>query len=268
MHSRARRGARIWFLAGAALILVFGSVRGQETPLMKSATQPSRGTFLLKSQARGYHGSTATANQLSLPFSISTGVARGHSLALDGGGNFSRTGSGLSDATISWKWRFHSSDHGVISTSRTALMIGLQVPSGCGGWGTGSFNPSLGIAHTSIIGRLGIGAAIEYKFNTGHGAKYDLTGMDSSHDAISLGIASMWRVHPKSYAGTSGGALYLGVEGEVVQGGAGSSARIGPSLMYEAETWVFECGYQFYPLNSGDMEPVQGMAFTGFRFFF
>lgn len=256
----------------ASTFYLFGfevrSGHAQETPLLDSATQPSKGTFLLRQQVRGYYGSGDFANQLSLPFSVATGVARAHSVGVDGAGNFSRLGSGLSDITLSWKWRFHSHNFGPISTSRTALITGLQVPTGTGGWGTGSFNPSLGLAHTSIIGRLGLGATVEYKFNTGSGAEYDITGMDSSSDAVSVGASALWRLSPVTYTSTTKGAWYAGLEGEVIQGVGGAMGRLGPSLMYEAEIWVMEAGYQFYPLSTGGMAKIDGMIFAGMRFFF
>lgn len=255
--------------AGIALSPLAGrEARGQETPLLDSATQPSRGTLLLRQQVRGYYGSGSGANQLSLPFTAATGVARAHSVTVAGAGNFGRAGAGLSDVTLSWKWRFHSHNFGPVNTSRTALIAGLQIPSGTGGWETGSFNPSLGLAHTSILGRLGLGASVEYKFNTGEGAEYDITGMDSGHDAVAVGGSAMWRVAPASYGSGTKGAWYAGVEGEVVQGGGGSMGRVGPSMMYEAETWVIEAGYQFYPFSTGEMIQVDGMVFAGVRLFF
>ncbi len=251
------------------LVTLFPAVsQAQETPLLNSATQPSKGTLLFKQQARVYYGSGSDANQLVLPFSAATGIARGHSLSLSGAGNFDREASGLSDITVAWKWRFQSHNFGPISTTRTALLAGLQIPSGSGGWGTGSFNPSLGLAHTSILGRLGLGIALEYKFNTGQGADRDITGMNSGQNALAIGASAMWRIAPAIYTASTRGAWYLGVEGETVQSADGVSGRLGPSLMYEAETWVFEAGYQLYPINTGEMKDVEGMFFAGFRLFF
>jgi len=240
----------------------------QEAPLTASATQPSKGTFLIKQQVRYYYGQEPENNQLSIPFSISTGVERSHSFSVTGSGNFSEAGEGLSDISLFWKWRFHSKDINALDTSRTALIAGIQIPSGTGGWGTGSFNPSIGLAHTSILGRLGLGAGIEYKINTGSGAEYDVSGVNSSYDALSGVLSVLWRVAPASYTSQTKGAWYAGFEGEAIQSGPGTSIRIGPAVMYEADIWVFEAGYQFYPVNTGQMDNINGMVFVGLRLFF
>lgn len=263
----------IWVVAGSrwavSVFLVFfcsGWIKAQETPLTPSATQPSQGTFLLRQQVRYYYG--GGTDQVSLPYSVSTGITRGHSLEISSAGNFTKRTAGVSDLSLVWKWRFHSFNQGPINTSRSALLMGVQVPSGSGGWGTGSFNPAIGISHTTIRGRVGLGGSIAYKFNTGSGAEYDVAGTNSQDDAFVLSGAVMWRVVPAEYTKDSKGVWYLGSEGEFVQSGSGTSIRLGQSLMYEAETWVFEAGCQIYPLNTGAMEDVGGMFFTGAGLFF
>jgi len=265
--------AKIWVKSELWLVIsaVFGGLCqgtawAQEAPLTPSATQPSRGTFFLRQQVRYYYG--VGVDQISLPCSVSTGIARGHSLEVSSAGNLKENTAGVSDVSLMWKWRFYSFSQGPIDTSRTAMLMGIQLPSGSGGWGTGSFNPSVGVSHTTIRGRVGLGGSVAYKFNTGEGAEYDVSGTNSDSDALILNGAMMWRMAPAEYTKDTKGAWYFGPEGEVVQSGSGTSVRIGPSLMHEAETWVFEAGYQIYPLNTGAMEDVDGMFFAGVRIFF
>lgn len=241
---------------------------GQEALLGPSATQPSPQTLLYRQQARYYYGKDANNNQLALPVSISLGVIKAHSVSISTAGNFSNESSGLSDINISWKWRFHSKNTGPLNTSRTALISSLQIPTGGEGWSTQSFNPSLGIAHTSIIDRWGLGLFAEYKFNTGSGARYNITGLDSTYDTGVVGGSVLYRISPKKFKSDTRGALYGVVESQGVVNQAGASIQIGPGIMYEAETWVVELGWQFYPVSTGDMPQVSGMGIAGFRLFF
>jgi len=241
---------------------------GQEALLMPSATQPSPATVLLRQQVRMYYGSQAS-RQVSLPATASFGVAPGHSISVGTMANFSpSSASGLSDASLSWKWRVHSLDTGPVDTSRTAIIAGLQIPSGTTEWSTGSFNPSAGVVHTRIAGRMGLGASLEYKLNTGRGAANDITGTDGSTPATIASGSALWRVHPVKYTASTPGAWYAGLEGASVYSGPGFSVRLGPVLMFESSSWVIEAGWQIYPVNTGGMVPVRGMAVAGFRWFF
>lgn len=252
----------------ALILTVHGMGMGwtQEVLLMPSATQPSVGTFLVRSQLRWYQG--GGNDQLMTPFSISGGVAPKHSVGISGAGNFSQSDSGLSDLDLLWKWRFFTKDSGPLDTSRTALLAGLQFPTGSGVWSTGSFNPSMGIAHTQVTGRLGLGFSGIYKLNTGNGAEVDVTGMDGEGSAWTIGSSATWRLKPGTYTSQTKGAMYISVEGAWAGLGEGNSIRIGPSLFYEVTTWVIEVGWQYYPLNTGDMLPFNSMGIVGLRFFF
>lgn len=240
---------------------------GQKALFMPSATQPSPQTFIAKSQIRWYQGAPSI-EQLMIPFSIAMGIAPRNSLEINSAGNFSRDSTGLSDINVAWKWRFRNVDTTALNTSRTALITSLQVPSGNEGWSTKSFNPSLGLAHTSIIDRLGLGASIEYKINTGSGARNNPTGMDGKENALNTSASIIWRLSPKKYTASTKGSWYLSAEGSWVVTESGSSIRMGPSLFYEATTWVWEIGWQAYPLNNGNMSKYQGMMASGVRIFF
>lgn len=261
-------GGRAGWVGVGCAVFLFGGVLsgwGQEVLLLPSATQPSAGTFLGRSQVRWYQGNY---DQISLPFSISGGIAPKHSASISGGGNFSRDGSGMSDLELGWKWRFLTRDSGALDTSRTALLAGVQFPTGTGDWTTGSFNPSLGIAHTKIAGRLGLGASGIYKLNTGRGAKINVDGMDGRGGAWTIGTSATWRLAPETYTAQTKGALYASIEGAWTGTGGGSSIRFGPSIFYEATTWVAEIGWQYYPLNTGNMLRLDSMGIVGLRFFF
>lgn len=242
-------------------------LNAQEVLFMPSATQPSPRTFVGRSQLRYYMGNSSN-EQLMIPFSIAGGIAPRHSLSLSSAGNFSNLGSGMSDLNISWKYRVINIDTSPINTSRTALLTSLQFPTGGSDWSTKSFNPSLGIAHTTIINRFGLGASAEYKFNTGDGAKYDPTGMDGKGDALNLSGSVTYRVYPEKYTAETKGAWYLSAEGAWTLSDGESSLRVGPSLFYEATTWVWEVGFQGYPINTGNMTKYNGMLATGFRVLF
>lgn len=252
---------------GLTLLILGSELNAQEVLFMPSATQPSPGTFVGRSQLRYYMGNSSD-NQLMIPFSIAGGIAPRHSLSLSSAGNFSNLSSGMSDLNISWKYRFLNIDTSPINTSRTALISSLQLPTGGSNWSTGSFNPLIGLAHTSIIDRFGLGASAEYKFNTGNGAKYNPTGMDGKGDALNLSGSVTYRLYPKKYTVDTKGAWYLSAEGAWTLSDSGSSLRVGPSLFYEATTWVWELGYQGYPINTGSMTKYNGMIASGFRILF
>jgi hypothetical protein len=242
-------------------------LKAQEVLFMHSATQPSPGTFIGRTQTR-YYMADDTNQQLMLPFSIAGGIAPRHSLSLSSAGNFSDLASGMSDIDISWKWRFKTVDTSPINTSRTALISSLQVPVMGSDWSTKSFNPSIAVAHTKIIDRFGLGASAEYKINTGQGAKYNPTGMNGVGNALNLSGSVTYRLFPEKYTATTKGAWYLSTEGAWVFSNGDSSIRIGPSLFYEATTWVWEIGFQGYPINTGQMTKYQGMLSSGLRILF
>lgn len=241
---------------------------GQEALLMPSATQPSPTTVLLRQQVRIYYGGS-DSRQVSIPATASMGIAPAHSISVGTMANFSESSaSGLSDASLSWKWRIHSLDTGPVDTARTAIVTGLQVPSGTDAWTTGSFNPYMGVVHTRIAGRLGVGMSLEYKLNTGRGADNDITGTDGSSPATIASSSAFWRIYPEKYTASTVGAWYAGMEGAGVYSGDGFSVRLGPVLMFESSSWVLEAGWQMYPVNTGGMVPVSGMVVAGFRWFF
>ncbi len=239
----------------------------QEVLLLPSATQPSPGTFLIRTQVRSYQG-PVYGNQIATPFSISMGVFPRHSLTISGAGNFSQAGGGMDDLDALWKWRFYTQDSGPLNTSRTALLTGVQLPTGTDAWSTGGVSPYAGVAHTEIVGRLGLGFASLYKLNTGKGARIDPSGTNSKGGAWQVGASAVWRLHPTTYTAHSTGALYTGLEGAWTGTDQGDSIRFGPILFYEASTWVLEVGWQYYPLNAGGMQLVESMGVVGFRVFF
>lgn len=263
------RLSRIASVSGAIFLMASGvTTSAQEAPLTPSATQPSPSTVLVRQQSRLYYGQSGLM-QFSTPVAASVGIAPRHSLSLWTSANFSPSApSGLSDTSLGWKWRIYNSDTGPIDTSRTAIISGVQVPSGTPGWSTGSFNPYIGIAHTKIVGRLGLGLALEYKQNTGSGAPNDITGLDGSDPATLLSSSALWRVSPAQYSASTLGAWYAGLEAAAIYSGGGTSLRVGPSVMYESSSWVLELGWQLYPLNTGSMAPVGGMVVAGLRWFF
>lgn len=261
---------KIWYQCFLFVLLnTFMSfdIRAQEVLFMPSATQPSPETFVARSQLRYYMGNLSN-EQLMVPFSIAGGIAPRHSLSLSSAGNFSDLSSGMSDLNISWKWRFRNLDTTPLNTSRTAVLTSLQLPTGGSDWSTQSFNPSLGLAHTSIIDRFGLGASAEYKINTGNGAKYDPTGIDGKSNALNLSGSVTYRLYPEKYTATTKGAWYLSAEGAWILSDGGSSIRVGPSLFYEATTWVWEVGFQSYPINTGSMTKYNSMLASGFRILF
>lgn len=255
-------------LAPAIAFSTVLALHGQEAPLTPSATQPSPSTALVRQQSRVYYG-TAGLMQFSMPFSASVGIAPRHSISLGTSANFSPAyPPGLSDLYMGWKWRVWSSDTGPIDTSRTAILAGVQIPSGSPQWSTGSFNPYVGIAHTKIVGRLGLGVSLEYKQNAGSGAPADITGLDGPEPATLLSASALWRVRPSRYSPSTAGAWYAGLESAAVYSGGGTSVRTGPVLMYESSSWVLELGWQLYPLSTGPMDRVSGMVLVGARCLF
>jgi hypothetical protein len=266
---RKKLSATLQYLILTALSIVTldESLEAQEVLFMPSATQPSPGTFIGRGQVRYYIGDNSN-QQLMLPFSISGGITPRHSLSLSGAGNLSHLSSGMSDIDLSWKWRFRNVDSSPINTSRTALISSLQIPVMDGDWSTKSFNPSIGVAHTKIVDRFGLGASAEYKINTGQGAKNDPTGMNGAGNALNLSGSFTYRLFPEKYTTTTKGAWYLSAEGSWVYSEGGSSMRLGPSLFYEATTWVWEIGFQGYPINTGEMTKYDGMISSGFRLLF
>jgi hypothetical protein len=203
-----------------------------------------------------------------LPFELSLGMFPRHSLTLSSASNFSRSASGLSDLNATWKWRFRNVDTTALNTSRTALLSGLQIPSGSGLWSANSFNPFVGLAHTSVVDRWGWGMSSEYKLNTGAGAEKNVTGMDARGYGLNIMSSLVWRASPAKYQESTKGAWYLSAEGGWVIASGSSSIRVGPSIFYEAKTWVYELGWQLYPLNTGSMLNFKGMLSTGVRVFF
>ncbi|MBX3368400.1 MAG: transporter [Phycisphaeraceae bacterium] len=284
------RPSPIVFLLCAALSALFApAAPAQEALNMDSATQPSPGVIYLYERARysrygrsPHDNNTADhtdrTTQLRLETSIIAGLTRDlalfatipvekrteHTASGDSDSDF-----GLADPEILFKYRIYKSDSGTLDTLRIALLAGAEIPSGDGNFTSGSVDPIVGIAATTIRGRHGLNAAARFKFNTGGDDEHNLGG-DGPHDALWYNASYLYRLAPGAWTATSSAALYAVLElNGLYETSGDNEILLSPGLLYEARTWAGEIGARIPILEDVNDRPEMDWGMTiGVRFLF
>lgn len=278
------------FLLYAALSALFApAAPAQEALNMDSATQPSPGVIYLYERARysrygrsPHDNNTADhtdrTTQLRLETSIIAGLTRDlallatipvekrteHAISGDSDSDF-----GLADPEILFKYRIYKSDSGTLDTLRIALLAGAEIPSGDGNFTSGSVDPIVGIAATTIRGRHGLNAAARFKFNTGGDDAHNLGG-DGPHDPLWYNASYLYRLAPGAWTANSSAALYAVLElNGLYETSGDNEILLSPGLLYEARTWAGEIGARIPILEDVNDRPEMDWGMTvGVRFLF
>ncbi len=265
------------------------SVLGQEALNMDSATQPSPGVVYLYERAkftaygRSPYGSgtddhTESTNQLRLETSMVAGLTKDLALTavipferredqMEGGG--SDTAFGLADPEIVFKYRVYKSDSGTLDTLRVVLLAGAEIPSGDGNFTSGSVDPIIGAATTTIRGRHGFNAAARFKLNTGGDATHNLGG-DGPADALRYDASYVYRLVPSAWGAESDAALYAVFElNGLYETNGDNEILFAPGLLYEARRWAGELGARIPVYSAVDERQEVDWGFVvGVRFLF
>lgn len=283
------RPSPMLILLCAALSSLFApAAPAQEALNMDSATQPSPGVIYLYERARytrygrSPHDNNTDHNdrttQLRLETSIIAGLTRDlallatipvekrteHTISGDSDSDF-----GLADPEILFKYRIYKSDSGTLDTLRVALLAGAEIPSGDGNFTSGSVDPIVGIAATTIRGRHGLNAAARFKFNTGGDDEHNLGG-DGPHDALWYNASYLYRLAPGAWTATSSAALYAVLElNGLYETNGDNEILLSPGLLYEARTWAGEIGARIPIIEDVNDRPEMDWGMTvGVRFLF
>jgi hypothetical protein len=264
-------------------------VHAQEALNMDSATQPSPGVIYLYERAkytrfgRSPHENDAgehadRTNQLRLETTISAGLTRNLAVSAmipverreeRAGASALDTDFGLADPEVLFKYRIYKSDSGTLDTLRVALLAGAEIPSGDGNFTSGSVDPIVGIAATTIRGRHGLNASARFKLNTGGDEEHNLGG-DGPDDALWYNASYLYRLAPGAWTATSDAALYAVMElNGLYETNGDHEIALSPGLLYEARTWAGEIGARIPIVADVDQRPEMdwGMV-VGVRFLF
>lgn len=229
MHTRIPIVAATLALGVAALT---PTALAQEALLTTSATQPGKGVWTLRSQARFTLRDSAPSgvmlaeddpggdeSRYTLRNTISYGIT-GDLAAVatvpivyrqidDGPGGDSTDSFGLGDISAGFKWRFYKHDSSAIDTFRVALVGGVEIPTYADDLSSESFNPYIGIAYTLIRGRHGLGQSASYTLMTGSDEGFD---RDYSADVFRFDTAYVYRFYPAAWEADSPGGHYFTAE--------------------------------------------------------
>lgn len=261
----------------------------QEAINMDSATQPSPGVIYLYERAKytryglspheNDSGERAErTNQLRLETSIIAGLTRDLAISAmipierreERAGRQELDASfGLADPEIVFKYRVYKSDSGTLDTLRVVLLAGAEIPSGDGNFTSGSVDPIVGIAATTIRGRHGLNAAMRFKLNTGGDAEDNLGG-EGPDDALWYNASYLYRLAPGAWTATSDAALYAVMElNGLYETNGDNEIVLSPGLLYEARTWAGEIGARIPIFEDVDQRPEMDWGMTvGVRFLF
>lgn len=251
---------------------------GQASALSDAATQPGKGRFALREQARfeRYDLLGAEIDQWTIDTRIIYGLRKDVSLTLnlptvvrDRGAVFGGDQSGLGDSTLMLKWRFWQEDPAPVDTNRLALIGGLRLPTGTDGLSSGGWDPFIGLTFTKVSGRHGMNASVRYTLST-DGLANPISAGTGEADLLTLEASWLYRLSPSEYTSETNASLYFTVESFVDYETNGDIAwRIAPGLLYEARRWTAELS-PIIPIaqeidNRAELE--WGVAF-GLRFLF
>ncbi|TVQ52159.1 MAG: hypothetical protein EA377_10895 [Phycisphaerales bacterium] len=254
----------VWSAAAvvvAALAAPSQYASAQEAINSPAATQPSRGTWVLRNQFRYLEARADPRSDArefrqvtiwnSLAYGISSDLSASFELPVvhrsfrDGKGGPRKRDTGIADMNATLKWRIYQDDFGPIDTSRVSLLGGLQIRSGDSEFTSDSYDPFVGAVWTYVHGRHGVNASGRYKFNTGGGTEFNLGGGDGSADALLYDASYLYRLDPETYTAESKGAWYAVVEfNGVYETNGDNELMIAPGIMYEARAWTVEASFQ------------------------
>lgn len=254
-----RRSVFACLALALAMLACPGLARAQEAPNAPAATQPAAGHATVREQIRYVRFDPDDSdkgdriNELTAWTSIAVGLTGDLSLNFEAPVVYRKTdsappgaddeASGLSDMTLTLKWRFFQKDFGPIDTLRVALLVGTELPSGDNDLSSDSVDPEIGFVATYIRGRHGFGGALRYKFTTG--AQQDpINPGETLADLIRYDASYLYRASPAEYAADTHGAFYLVAElnGSQETNGDGE-IFLAPGLMYEARSWAAEFSF-------------------------
>lgn len=249
-----------------------------------SAAQPSTGVTLLQPMFHYYSfrsdptGQDRDIDQFSPMLMLQYGLTSNTALMLivpiesrdqeNGLAGTTDRDSGLGDIHLEAKIRFYKNDLGPIDTRRAAALIGLDVPGSTEPFGTDSFDPTVGLAWTSITQRHGVNAAWRWKFTTNDSHNVVLPG-DALADLMNYDFAYVYRADPAVF-GDNSAATYLMVElNGLYETNGDHEVFLAPGVMYEGLLWAWEASVQLPVVQQIDHRPETNYIITaGVRFLF
>jgi hypothetical protein len=270
--------------AFALMLSAAGPALAQEAISSPAATQPALGAFKLNQKliwerrgsdpsphdrrvdrleleqtlAAGLSGNVSA--ELKLPV-LWQGTRRAHGPA--------DSDSGLADPSLTLKWRFWQHDSAAVDTARLSLLVGTDLPLGTRAFSNRAFDPTVGLAFTSISGRHGFGAAARWTFTTRAKPDPMMLG-ETLADLLRLDGSYLYRLAPESWSADTAAAWYL--VGEVnarIETTGMHEVLLQPGILYEATRFAAELGLGLPVLHRVDDRPRTKLVLTaGVRWLF
>ncbi len=265
-------------------ILPLPTVLAQEATWTPSATQPSPGVWSVRERvsyarySRNMPEGKVRVDQVVaetlLAYGLTSDLAiRGTIPAIFrnqyGPSRYDKREGGVGDIPVSLQWRFLREDFGPTDTLRLAAYAGVEIPTWQKNFSSRSFDPFAGLSMTTILGRHGLGANVQWSFNTGD-MDFPLAAGESRHDTFYYNASYLYRLWPERYDETTDASWYLQAElNGMYETNGDQSILISPGLLYEATTWAAEISVS-YPLwqHVNHRAKLNVMVTIGVRFLF
>lgn len=269
-------------VAAVAALSLTGGAFAQESTNVAAATQPAVGNWYLKQRLQFIQlredpsSRRLEIDELVSTTTLSVGLTRNLALSFEvptvltstspGGSDVGRSVDvGLQDPRAELKWRPLQWDLNPIDSVRVAFTAGLEVPSGDGDYSSHSFDPFAGVIFTTILGRHGFNAALQYKFNQG-GDGFTTRPGDGPDDAFRYDASYLFRLVPAAYEADTPAATYLTFEmNGLYETNGDNEIHIGPGLLYEAREFAIEATLHV-PVTQDVRHRVQQDLIIGFGF--
>lgn len=218
-------------LAVAAMAISL-RVSAQEPFFMDAATHPSRGVTTLRGLA------TYEEQRADDPFRVRLKAAHGLRsdwAVLGDWGWRDGADSGTEELMLRLKARIWRRDLGPVNTVRFSLLAGAEHAWNRTDDGDRSWNPTVGLAGTAILGRHGLNLGGGYRRFTGSGRSDD--------GEVRADAAYLYRLHPARYGPGTRASWYAVSEWNArFRGTSEHDMRWVPGLLYEAWRWAAELG--------------------------
>ena len=241
----------IFLICSVIALLMTEQSSAQEAINFDSALQPGLGSTIMRSQLRYFEaerrapGVSIDIEQYMVSTTFVHGLRSDVTLIFNAKHHFrerdfnltgaSDDDNGFGDVRMLGKFQLFSEDTGVNSTERVSLLSGLEIRSGDSTFSSDSYDPLLGLVYTKGADRLGINAAVLWKFNTAGGV----------HDEVHYDGAITYRLHPERYGAGKVTALFgiLELNG-IYETNGDDELFFSPGVQYVTSQWALEATVQ------------------------
>lgn len=195
------------------------AVMAQEPTFMEAGTHPGRYQLYQRLIATHAPDAVDRADDWQATLKTAYGFTARTALLAD----WSIDGRHRNEASLRLKQRFWQRDTGPIDTWRASVQGGIE-------WFEGAdLSPRLGIVSTTIRGRHGVNAQLDWRDGTKPSERF---AVNASH---------LYRIHPARFRPNTSGAWYTMIESlNALSDHASPTPGLAIGLLYEARRWAAE----------------------------